>query len=102
MRNGARGKTTTTSWQNNFSTIKVVFGSKVERFGHRWSQAAGCKKSPLLKSRAQLGSGKKGRTRTSVRKSPLKKSLLNISDTDGPTWVKNHPQVCRAQMVPIA
>ena len=98
--NEKRGKTTT-SWQNNFSTIKV-FSGKAVRFRHRWSQATGCKKPPLLKPRAQMAKGTKGRTRTSMRKSPLKKSLLNISDTDGPTWVKNHPQVSRAQMVPFA
>ena len=36
----------------------------------------------------------KGGTRTSVRKSPLrkKKLLLNISDLDGPTWVKTDKQ----------
>ena len=37
-----------------------------------------------------MAPGTKGRTRTSVRKSPLKKSLLNMPDTDGPTWVRNH------------
>ena len=95
----ARGKTT--SWQNNFSTIKVksyvlgTDGLRYKRAHSHFSEKITPEKTTVKYLRHRWTHlGEKSPPSISGTDGPIcvKKSSQNILGTDGPTWVKTDKQ----------